>query len=118
MSEGFKEKSSNEQESIVGRAKAFYFTKYVVILSSSRLAAEYLVRVTGKELVWEDYVQERQKRSISDQVPTTDTATALDTNSELTLQEITQLIESGQTHLIPNNYDIPSGLNVRPHVPV
>jgi hypothetical protein len=41
-----------------------------------------------------------------------------DEDQQLSLAELTRLIESGQTHLIPHNYVIPDGVQASPHEPI
>ena len=63
-------------------------------------------------------MQERQSKHISSK--TEELASVMDrkTEPELTLREITHLIETGQTHLIPNNLEIPPGVNVSSFVSI
>lgn len=53
-----------------------------------------MCRKTGHKITWEEYVEWKAETPLS-------------------LQQISSLIESGQTDLIPNNKVIPEGLHVR-----
>jgi len=85
-------KSEEEREEMIGRAKVFYFSK-----------------ITNTRLSWED-LQRAQSLPNQDEdtiVKTDDT----DEERPLTFAELSELIQSGKTHLIPNNKEIPNGTN-------
>ncbi|KIJ26508.1 hypothetical protein M422DRAFT_55503 [Sphaerobolus stellatus SS14] len=101
--------SAEELENVIGRAKAFYFT-----------------RATGRTVTWEEYLKWAKRHPSGLELPSTpgdppgadSTAPADQGNQEtqdservLSFQEITDLIRTGQTHLIPNNKVIPDALN-------
>lgn len=84
------------------------------------------LRITGQQISWEDV-----RASLASAPPPKDdggsvestTATAAEDEKDkqeprtLSFAEITALIESNQTHLIPNNEEIPGGVNVSPRAP-
>lgn len=84
-----------EKGETVGRAKTFYFSKYAARSYYVKDCLLRLHRITGSAISWED-VQ----------------ATSSDEPRPLTFAEISELIQTGQTHLIPNNKEIPGGTNV------
>ncbi|KAH8112240.1 hypothetical protein DFH11DRAFT_514976 [Phellopilus nigrolimitatus] len=91
-----------QEHDVLGRAKAFYFSKitgqtitWEEIQSASNARAEITQTLTG--------VEGRIKSSVASN-PASECI-------EFTFAEITALIESGQTHLIPNNEEIPTGIN-------
>ncbi|KAF8513721.1 hypothetical protein BU17DRAFT_95079 [Hysterangium stoloniferum] len=102
-------KSSGELEDIIGRAKTFYFA-----------------RITGRKVTWENYLEWRKSHPLgpfpdppSDLPGTVPKSMVVDGsdigNTEvLSFQRITELIQTGQTHLIPNNKVIPDGLHNEP----
>ena len=79
--------------------------------------------VTGQTVNWDDYIAYKHEKSKSEAIlhPVDPVAASQPSDSEdadqnakvLSFAEISALIESGQTHLIPNNEIIPQGLNVR-----
>ena len=79
--------------------------------------------VTGQTVNWDDYIAYKHEKSKSEAIlhpvdPVTasqpdDSEDADQSAKVLSFAEISALIESGQTHLIPNNEIIPQGLNVR-----
>ncbi|KAF8581828.1 hypothetical protein K439DRAFT_199622 [Ramaria rubella] len=98
-------KSPEELENIIGQAKVFYFS-----------------RTTGQELIWENYVEWKNSRPS----PFPDTPAVLPgeeaasialqieqrtISAPLSFQQITDLIKTGQTHLIPNNRVVPEALH-------
>ncbi|TDL20625.1 hypothetical protein BD410DRAFT_361544 [Rickenella mellea] len=100
----------DERAYVIGRAKAFYFTK-----------------TQGKEVTWEEYVRWSGGQGSAGgpsslpagvaappPPPSSTTPAPPSDPKELSLAEISALIESGQTHLIPNNEVIPGGLSEEP----
>jgi len=116
-------KPEHETSEVIGRAKAFYFSK-----------------AAGVDIKWEDYVryrdqqQQQQPRHTADgsatetqaqtqldsrQDPSTSTSVSPPVSSAgvggaptpLSFAKLADLINSGQTHLIPNNDIIPNELN-------
>lgn len=75
-------KSSEEKDEIVGRAKAFYFSKKA-----------------GVSVSWDDIKLTADDKAIPDDA------------RPLTFAQLSDLIQSGQTHLIPNNKEIPDDTN-------
>ena len=79
--------------------------------------------VTGQTVNWDDYIAYKHEKSKSEAIlhpvdPATasqpdDSEDADQSAKVLSFAEISALIESGQTHLIPNIEIIPQGLNVR-----
>jgi len=108
-------KSAEELEYVIGQAKAFYFA-----------------RATGHKIIWEHYVEWKKSHTSpfpgapidppaedpSAEDPASMVANArigeTEASRPLSFQQITELIKSGQTHLIPNNKVIPEALHVRP----
>ncbi|KZT34103.1 hypothetical protein SISSUDRAFT_1053345 [Sistotremastrum suecicum HHB10207 ss-3] len=78
------EGTADEQEEIIGRAKAYYFSQ-----------------ISGQELSWEAI------KAASN--PSSNPPSSSEEQRPLTLAELTNLIQTGQTHLIPNNKLLPSG---------
>ena len=79
--------------------------------------------VTGQTVNWDDYIAYKREKSKSEAIlhlvdpvaasRPNDSEGADQNTKVLSFAEISALIESGQTHLIPNNEVIPQGLNVR-----
>ncbi|KDQ10473.1 hypothetical protein BOTBODRAFT_47000 [Botryobasidium botryosum FD-172 SS1] len=110
------EAGGSVDENIIGRAKAFYFSK-----------------VTGQEISWDGYLAWRETNGLGAQqrsVPPSaahsthelEPKTADPSNSTgsvgmddaplpMSFTAIAQLINTGNLHLIPNNKLIPDGLN-------
>ncbi|KAI5120408.1 hypothetical protein M0805_000187 [Coniferiporia weirii] len=92
------------QEYVIGRAKAFYFSS-----------------VTNQRISWEEIQsslplglsQNRVKDKLAEEQLKAGASGADNGQHELSLAEISELIESGQTHLIPNNEIVPTGINVQ-----
>jgi len=80
-------KEEAEKEEIVGRAKVFYFS-----------------RKANVSITWEDVKRDDDIDAPADNADET----------PLTFAQLSELIQSGQTHLIPNNKEIPEGTNVCP----
>lgn len=72
---------------------------------------------TGKTIVWEDYEAYVLAKKVDDSEasyqPLELSASPHIEQRELSLAEISALIESGQTNLIPNNVTVAQGVNVR-----
>ncbi|KAF8523647.1 hypothetical protein JB92DRAFT_1549151 [Gautieria morchelliformis] len=102
--------SSDELENIIGQAKVFYFA-----------------RTTGYQVTWKNYLEWRKShpspgpdnQAISAGAGSEACGTASPgeeggKSAQLTFQQITDLINTGQTHLIPNNNLIPEALHGDP----
>ncbi|KLO15539.1 hypothetical protein SCHPADRAFT_902308 [Schizopora paradoxa] len=81
---------------IIGQAKAYYF--------SSKC---------GIPFSWEEYLQQTQDEPHNNLQPSKAATGETDlVSNELSFAQISALIESGETHLIPNNEIIPGGVNI------
>jgi len=99
-------KSPEELDDIIGRAKTFYFA-----------------RITGRKVTWKNYLEWRMSHplgpfphtpsNLPGTVPASMTIDSSDVGGPeaLSFHRITELIQSGQTHLIPNNKVIPNSLH-------
>lgn len=86
--------------------------------------------MTGHKVTWESYLEWKKSHSSVPDTPmavggdnmeasVTTTISPEDRGhlAQLTFQQITDLINSGQTHLIPNNKIIPEALHVKSSFP-
>lgn len=76
-------------------------------------------RQTGIQMTWEDVVEYRALLADTKPTPPTEITSQISSEDavdpeikELSFAEISHLIQSGQTHLIPHNDVIPAGVNV------
>ena len=122
-------KSVEELENTIGRAKAFYFSRQTIDTLCTLISLlTFFRRTTGHTVTWEDYLQWAKSYPSGLELPSTpqqppgsgsinlansNEQETPDSERVLSFQEITELIRTGQTHLIPNNKLIPDALNVR-----
>ncbi|EJD05329.1 uncharacterized protein FOMMEDRAFT_165789 [Fomitiporia mediterranea MF3/22] len=87
---------SEGREDVIGRAKAFYFSS-----------------VTGHQISWDDVRNATERKSSEDHAGNIPGPNDVAQNESrvLSFTEITALIESDRTHLIPNNESISGGVN-------
>ena len=114
----FEQKTAEEKESVLVRARVFYFNRFAIIFTvpSTRLLTRLRHRITSSNITVED-VQSTAVPSVADASASSseEQATPSEGVSEphiLSFAELKELIEQGKTDQIPNNRTIPETLNV------